>query len=513
MSVTAPTTTSDATDLRAPREYGNFIDGRWVRSSSGRTFENRNPANGEDLIGTFQESNADDLNAAVDAAERAFQSWRLVPAPKRAEYLFRVGEILRRDKEKISREMTREMGKVLDETRGDTQEAIDMTYLMAGEGRRLFGVTTPSELPNKFNMCVRMPLGVAGLITPWNFPIAIPSWKTMPALVCGNTVVIKPASLTPLSVVMLAEAFEEAGLPPGVFNVVTGGGREVGEPMTKHPKVAVISFTGSTDVGRDISVACAPQFKHVHLEMGGKNIIMVMDDADVDLAVDGALWGAFGTAGQRCTAASRIVAHAKVYDEFVEKLAARAKTMRVGNGLQANVDMGPNVSASQLKTTAQYVQIGKDEGATVAAGGRVLDDGAMGKGFFHEPTVFADVKPTMRIAQEEIFGPVTAVMKCESLDEAISIGNSVKYGLSSSIYTRDVNKAFTAMRDMYTGIFYVNAPTIGAETHLPFGGTKQTGNGHREAGVAGIDVFSEWKSIYVDYSGALQRAQIDTEEI
>jgi len=513
MSVTAPTTTSDATDLRAPREYGNFIDGRWVRSSSGRTFENRNPANGEDLIGTFQESNADDLNAAVDAAERAFQSWRLVPAPKRAEYLFRVGEILRRDKEKISREMTREMGKVLDETRGDTQEAIDMTYLMAGEGRRLFGVTTPSELPNKFNMCVRMPLGVAGLITPWNFPIAIPSWKTMPALVCGNTVVIKPASLTPLSVVMLAEAFEEAGLPPGVFNVVTGGGREVGEPMTKHPKVAVISFTGSTDVGRDISVACAPQFKHVHLEMGGKNIIMVMDDADVDLAVDGALWGAFGTAGQRCTAASRIVAHAKVYDEFVEKLAARAKKMRVGNGLQANVDMGPNVSASQLKTTAQYVQIGKDEGATVAAGGRVLSDGPMGKGFFHEPTVFADVKPTMRIAQEEIFGPVTAVMKCESLEEAISIGNSVKYGLSSSIYTRDVNKAFTAMRDMYTGIFYVNAPTIGAETHLPFGGTKQTGNGHREAGVAGIDVFSEWKSIYVDYSGALQRAQIDTEEI
>jgi len=325
--------------------------------------------------------------------------------------------------------------------------------------------------------------------------------------------VIKPASLTPLSVIMLAEAFDEAGLPPGVFNVVTGGGREVGEPMTKHPKIAVISFTGSTDVGRDISVACAPQFKHVHLEMGGKNIIMVMDDADVDLAVDGALWGAFGTAGQRCTASSRIVVHAKVYDQFVEKLAARTKTMRVGNGLQANVDMGPNVSASQLKTTEQYVQIGKDEGATVAAGGRALTDGALAKGFFHEPTVFADVKPTMRIAQEEIFGPVTAVMRCDSLEEAIAIGNGVKYGLSSSIYTRDVNKAFIAMRDMYTGIFYVNAPTIGAETHLPFGGTKQTGNGHREAGVAGIDVFSEWKSIYVDYSGALQRAQIDTEEI
>src|SRR5437016_1514851 len=300
--------------LRATREYRNYIDGRWVESSSGQTFEDRNPADVDDVIGTFQESNENDLNAAVEAAHRAFQSWRLTPAPKRAEYLYRVGAILKRDKEKIAREMTREMGKVLDETRGDVQEAIDMAYLMAGEGRRLFGITTPSELPNKFNMAVRMPLGVAGLITPWNFPIAIPAWKSMPALVCGNTVVIKPASLTPLSVVMLAEAFEEAGLPAGVFNVVTGGGKEVGEPMLKHPKVAVISFTGSTEVGREISIACAPQFKHVHLEMGGKNVIMVMDDADIDLAVDGALWGAFGTAGQRCTAASRIVAHRKIYD-------------------------------------------------------------------------------------------------------------------------------------------------------------------------------------------------------
>ena len=497
--------------LRATRDYKNFIGGKWVASAGGETFENRNPADSTDLIGTFQESNEDDLNAAVDAAEKAFISWRLVPAPRRAEYLYRVGEILRRDKELIAREMTREMGKVLDETRGDVQEAIDLTYLMAGEGRRLHGVTTPSELPSKFNMAVRMPLGVAGLITPWNFPIAIPAWKSMPALICGNTVVIKPAELTPLSVVMLAEAFEEAGLPPGVFNVVTGGGKVVGVPMTQHPKVSVISFTGSTSVGRDIAIACAPNFKRVHLEMGGKNVIMVMDDADVDLAVDGALWGAFGTAGQRCTAASRIVVQKKVHDQFVEKLAGRAKKLRVGNGLDAKTDMGPNISSAQLETVARYVQIGKDEGAQVAAGGSVLSDGDHGKGFFHQPTVFAGVKPEMRIAQEEIFGPVTAVMKCDSLEEAISIGNGVKYGLSSSIYTRDVNNAFIAMRDMYTGIFYVNAPTIGAETHLPFGGTKQTGNGHREAGVAGIDVFSEWKSIYVDYSGALQRAQIDTE--
>jgi aldehyde dehydrogenase (NAD+) len=400
---------------------------------------------------------------------------------------------------------------VLEETKGDVQEAIDMAFLMAGEGRRLFGFTTPSELHNKFNMCVRMPLGVAGLITPWNFPIAIPAWKSMAALICGNTVVIKPASLTPLSVVMLAEAFEEASLPKGVFNVVTGGGRDVGEPMLKHEKVRVISFTGSTEVGRDISVACAPQFKHVHLEMGGKNIIMVMDDADVDLAVDGALWGAFGTAGQRCTAASRIAVHRKVHDQFVEKLAGRAKKLRVGYGLDPETEMGPNISASQIKTVEKYVKIGKDEGATVVAGGHALTDGDYAKGFFHEPTVFADVKPSMRIAQEEIFGPVTAVMKCDSLEEAVSIGNGVRYGLSSSLYTRDVNKAFLAMRDMDTGIFYVNAPTIGAEVHLPFGGTKETGNGHREAGVAGIDVFSEWKSIYIDFSGSLQRAQIDSE--
>jgi alpha-ketoglutaric semialdehyde dehydrogenase len=513
MSATATTSFAQERALREPREYSNYIDGQWVKSSTGKVFENRNPANEDDLVGTFQDSNEDDLNAAVDAAHRAYDSWRLTPAPKRAEYLYRVGDILKRDKEKIAREMTREMGKVLDETKGDVQEAIDMAFLAAGEGRRLFGVTTPSELSNKFNMAVRMPLGVAGLITPWNFPIAIPAWKGMAALVCGNTVVIKPASLTPLSVIMLAEAFEEAGLPKGVWNVVTGGGREVGDPLTRHEKVKVISFTGSTQVGRDISVACAPAFKHVHLEMGGKNVIMVMDDADVDLAVDGALWGAFGTAGQRCTAASRIVVHKKVYSQFVEKLAGRAKKLRVGNGLDANVDMGPNVSASQLKTVESYVKIGNDEGATCVAGGSALRDGDYAKGFFHQPTVFADVKRDMRIAQEEIFGPVTAVVQCDSLEDAIDIGNSVRYGLSSSIYTRDINKAFVAMRDMYTGLFYVNAPTIGAEVHLPFGGTKETGNGHREAGVAGIDVFSEWKSIYVDYSGSLQRAQIDTEEI
>ena len=511
MTATVPNTFAAEHKLREPREYGNYIDGQWVKSSTGKSFENLNPANQDDLIGTFQDSNAEDLNNAVEAASRAYESWRLTPAPKRAEFLYRVGDILKRRKDEMAREMTREMGKIVDETKGDIQEAIDMAFLAAGEGRRLFGVTTPSELHNKFNMAVRMPLGVAGLITPWNFPMAIPAWKGMAALICGNTVVIKPASLTPLSVVMLTEAFEEAELPKGVWNVVTGGGREVGQPMLEHPKVRVVSFTGSTDVGRDINVACAPQFKHVHLEMGGKNVIMVMDDADVDLAVDGALWGAFGTTGQRCTAASRIVVHEKVYGQFVEKLAGRAKSLKVGNGLDPKVNMGPSVSASQLKTVESYVKIGRDEGAECVAGGNALREGDLAKGFFHEPTVFANVTRDMRIAQEEIFGPVTAVIKCSSLEEAISIGNGVRYGLSSSIYTRDVNKAFTAMRDMYTGIFYVNAPTIGAEVHLPFGGVKETGNGHREAGVAGIDVFTEWKSIYIDYSGNLQRAQIDTE--
>ncbi|MFN2442292.1 MAG: aldehyde dehydrogenase family protein [Thermoanaerobaculia bacterium] len=511
MTATASTPSKGEQKLRETREYKNFINGKWVASKSGKTFENHNPAKGDDLIGTFQESNAADVETAVEAAHKAFEKWRLVPAPKRAEYLYKVGEILKRDKEKISREMTREMGKVIAETRGDVQEAIDMAFLMAGEGRRLFGVTTPSELPNKFNMAVRMPIGVAGLITPWNFPIAIPAWKSMPALVAGNTVVIKPASLTPLSVVMLGEAFEEAGLPPGVFNVVTGGGREVGEPILAHNHVKVVSFTGSTEVGRQISVACAPSFKRLHLEMGGKNVIMVMDDADIDLAVDGSLWGAFGTAGQRCTAASRLVVHENVYDEFAEKLAGRAKKMKIGYGLDESIDMGPTVSQGQLNTVADYVKIGREEGATLAAGGEIVSGGEHANGFFHQPTVFTDVTPNMRIAQEEIFGPVTAVIKCTSLEDAIEIGNGVRFGLSSSIYTRDVNKAFVAMRDMYTGIFYVNAPTIGAETHLPFGGVKETGNGHREAGVAGIDVFTEWKSIYVDYSAVLQRAQIDTE--
>jgi aldehyde dehydrogenase (NAD+) len=492
-----------------PETYRNFIGGEWVPAASGGTFENRNPADTDELIGHFADSGPEDVERAVAAAREAFPRWRALPAPKRGEILYRAAEILVRRKEDFSRDMTREMGKVLDETRGDVQEAIDMTYYMAGEGRRQFGQTTPSELPSKFQMSVRMPVGVAGLITPWNFPMAIPSWKSMPALVLGNTVVLKPATDTPLSVVNLVRALEEAGLPRGVVNMVTGHGAPVGTPLMTHKDVGIVSFTGSTGVGRRVSEACAPAFKHCHLEMGGKNAILVMDDARLDLAVDGALWGGFGTTGQRCTAASRVIVHKKVYKEFTESFAARAKELKVGNGLEKGVQMGPCVNEGQLRTVESYVKIAKDEGAKLLTGGSRLTSGSWAKGYFHEPTIFGDCSPKMRISCEEVFGPVVSVIPVDSLEEAIAVGNSVEYGLSASIYTQDINKAFTAMRDMYTGIFYVNAPTIGAETHLPFGGTKNTGNGHREACVQALDVFSEWKSIYIDYSGTLQRAQID----
>jgi alpha-ketoglutaric semialdehyde dehydrogenase len=492
-----------------PTAFGNFIGGRWVPAASGRSSENRNPADQDELIGTFADSAAEDVERAVAAAREAFPGWRALPAPKRGEILYRAAEVLVKRKEEFARDATREMGKVLAETRGDVQEAIDMTYYMAGEGRRQFGQTTPSEMVAKFQMSVRMPVGIAGLITPWNFPMAIPSWKMMPALILGNTVVIKPAPDTPLSTVNLIKALEAAGLPAGVVNMVSGGGPEAGAPLMTHKDVGVVSFTGSTATGRKVSEACASAFKHCHLEMGGKNVIMVMEDADLDLAVDGAVWGGFGTTGQRCTAASRVILHQQVYREFAERFVARAKTLKVGNGLDESVQMGPVINRAQLEKVEGYVQIAKDEGARLLSGGRRLEGGAFSRGFFHEPTIFGDCDPKMRVSCEEIFGPVISLIPVGSLDEAIAVGNSVDYGLSASIYTRDINKAFVAMRDMYTGIFYVNAPTIGAETHLPFGGTKNTGNGHREACVQALDVFSEWKSIYIDYSGHLQRAQID----
>ena len=494
------------------RVFKNFIDGEWVESSTGETFENRNPADTRDLVGIFQKSNRADVNAAVDAAKRAFAKWRLVPAPRRAEIVFRAAEILIERKEDYARDMTREMGKVLAETRGDVQEAIDAAYYNAGEGRRMFGPTVPSEMPNKFAMAVRQPIGVCGMITPWNFPMAIPSWKLLPAIVCGNTCVIKPAQDTPLSTFNLVRALTDAGLPKGVINIVSGFGAEVGTPLAEHPDVRAVSLTGSSAVGKIIGGIAAQSFKHCSLELGGKNPMIVLDDANLDLAIEGALWGAFGTTGQRCTATSRIILQKRIYAEFVDRLVDRAKKLKVGNGLDETVQMGPAINQKQLQTDLEYVEIGKNEGAKLVCGGHRLDKGDYQYGWFMEPTIFIDVDRKMRIGQEEIFGPVVSIIPCDGMEDAVEIANGIEYGLSSAIYTKDVNKAFAAIRDLYAGITYINAPTIGAEVHLPFGGTKATGNGHREGGIGAIEFYTEWKSVYVDYSDKLQKAQIDRED-
>lgn len=493
--------------------YLNYIGGEWIKSASGEWFENLNPADTSDVVGRFPRSNQVDVNAAVEAARGAATKWRRTPAPKRAEILFKLARILERDKQQFSHEMTREMGKVLKETGGDVQEAIDCTYFTAGEGRRMHGFTTKAEMPNKYAMCERQPVGICGLITPFNFPMAIPSWKLIPALVCGNTVVMKSGEDVPLSTINLVKACEEAGIPKGVVNVVNGFS-EPGEALVKHRDVRLISFTGSTDTGRIIAEECARSNKIVSLEMGGKNAIIIMDDADIDNAVEGSLWGAFGTSGQRCTASSRLVVHKKVYKKFTEKLVERVKKLKVGNGLDEKTDVGPVINQAAMDKILSYIEIGKKEDkATLACGGNQLTKGDYKKGYFIEPTVFTDASRNMRISQEEIFGPVTTVIPFGDLNEAIDIVNDVKYGLSSAIYTQDVNQAFYAMQELYTGICYINSATIGAEVHLPFGGTKGTGNGHREAGTQVLDIFSEWKSIYVDYSGKLQKAQIDEVEI
>jgi acyl-CoA reductase-like NAD-dependent aldehyde dehydrogenase len=471
------------------------------------TFDSFNPSTGE-LIDSFPRSDAADVERAVASARAAWEDWRLVPAPQRGNILFRFAQLLERDKAGLSELMTREMGKVKAEAGGDIQEAIDMSYYMGGEGRRLFGQTTPSELPDKFMMSVRMPVGVVGAITPWNFPIAIPAWKLCPALVCGNTVVLKPAEDTPLLAQRFVDLLHEAGLPEGVVQIVHGFGEEAGEALVRHPDVPIITFTGSRETGVAVTKAAADRLKHVHLELGGKNAIIVMDDADLDLAVDGVVWSAFGTAGQRCTAASRVIVHEAVYAQLQSKLVERAERMKIGDPWEDDTEIGPVINEAAVDKIHSYTEIGKDEGATLLTGGERVE----GNGFYYRPTVFADVEPQMRIAQEEIFGPTTALIPVKSFEDAVQAANGIRYGLSSSIFTRDVNKAFRAMRDLQTGITYINAGTTGAEVHLPFGGMKETGNGHREAGQAALDVFTEWKSIYVDYSGKLQRAQIDNVE-
>lgn len=491
-------------------QLNNFIGGSWGNSGGAEYTAVTNPATGEELA-QVRLSTKDDVDLAVKAAKKAQKEWALVPAPKRADYLYAIGNLMKEKKEHLAQVLTKEMGKVIEEGRGEVQEGIDMAFYMAGEGRRLFGETVPSELQDKFAMSVRAPIGVVGLITPWNFPVAIATWKSFPAMVAGNTFVWKPATETPMMAYEMALIFEEVGLPAGVANIVFGSGSEVGTAMIEHPDVRVISFTGSTETGRHVAETGGRHLKKVSLEMGGKNAVIVMDDADIDLAVEGILWSAFGTAGQRCTACSRVIVHKDVKEELEEKLLASMKQLSIGNGLDESVKIGPVINGKALEKIQKYVGIGKDEGAKLLAGGSVLTEGDLANGHYFEPTLFTDVKWDSRLAQEEIFGPVVSLIEVSSLDEAIEVNNSVIFGLSSSIFSRDVNKVFRAQRDLDTGIVYVNAGTTGAEIHLPFGGTKGTGNGHRDSGVAALDVFTEWKSIYVDFSGKLQRAQIDTE--
>ena len=494
-----------------PETFKNFIGGQWTAPSSGAYFENRNPAAWDEVIGCFPRSGPDDLARAVASARRGFAAWSKTPAPIRGDVLHRVGDLLVERKEAIARAMTREMGKVLAETRGDVQEGIDTAYYAHTEGRRLFGRTVPSELRNKWAMSYRRPVGVAGLITPFNFPLAIPTWKMFPALLCGNAVIFKPAEDVPHTAHLLVEILLEAGLPPETVQLVHGEGAVVGKALVEHPDVPLISFTGSTETGSVIGATCGRLHKRLSLEMGGKNAMIVMDDADLDLALEGVLWGAFGTTGQRCTATSRLVVHERVHDRFVQMLCDRVERLRLGPGLEASTDVGPLIHEDARKKVDYYVGVGRDEGAKVATGGEPATGKGLDGGWFYRPTVLTGVKAGMRVEQEEIFGPVLSVLKVGSLDEAIRVNNGVKYGLSSSLYTRDVNGAFRAMTDLDTGITYVNAPTIGAEAHLPFGGVKQTGNGHREGGWEVYDFYSETKVVYVDFSGKLQRAQIDTE--
>jgi aldehyde dehydrogenase (NAD+) len=488
--------------------FKNFIAGRWTRPSTGRYFENRNPANVRDLIGRFPDSGPEDIHAAVESATEGFRRWSRVPAPARGDVLKRVGDLLSERKEAIARAMTREMGKVLAETRGDVQEGIDTAYYAASEGRRLFGHTVPSELRSKWAMSYRRPIGVAGLITPFNFPLAIPTWKMFPALLCGNSVVIKPSEDVPHTVHLLVEILLEAGLPPEVIQLVHGGG-ETGRALVEHPGVPVISFTGSTTTGASIGETCGRMHKRLSLEMGGKNAMTVMDDADLDLALEGVLWGAFGTTGQRCTATSRLLLHRKIHDRFLRRLEEAVDRLRLGDGRKDGTDVGPLIHEAARDKVERYVDLAREEGLETVTGARRPRSPGLSRGWFYRPTIFAGARPKSRLATEEIFGPVLTVIRINSFDEAVRINNGVRYGLSSSLYSRNTNLAFRAMQELDNGITYVNAPTIGAEAHLPFGGVKQTGNGHREGGWEVYEFYSETKVCYVDYSGTLQRAQID----
>jgi alpha-ketoglutaric semialdehyde dehydrogenase len=489
-------------------DFGNFIGGEWVDSVSGDTFESRNPADRTEILGTFARGAAADVDRAVQAAVDAYPKWMLTPAPVRADYVLRVALLLEERKEELSKVMTREMGKTLKESRADVQEGIDFAHYMAGEGRRALGESIPAELPNKIYMTVRHPMGVVGLITPWNFPVAIPLWKIAPAIVSGCTAVFKPAEDTPLCACLLVDMFREVGLPPGVLNLVNGFGEDAGAPLVDHPDVRAISFTGSLEVGRTINEHCARSMKRCSLELGSKNALIVMPDAELDLAIEASAWGAFATSGQRCTATSRLIVHDEIRSDFTDRLLERVGGMKVGNGLDPEVELAPVINEQQKNRVLEYISVGQQEGAKVLTGGEELTGSDYANGYFVAPTVFDRMTPEMRIAKEEIFGPVTGIMKIESVDEAITVANGTNYGLSCSIYTHDITNVFKAVQQLEFGVVYVNAPTIGAEIQVPFGGMKNTGNGHREAGPQAMDEFTEWKTVGIDFSGKLQRAQM-----
>jgi aldehyde dehydrogenase (NAD+) len=486
----------------------NYIDGKWVPAASEETFLDINPARPGEVVGEFQRSGADDVDAAVGAATRAHEEWRKTPAPLRGEVVARATRLLTERKPELAETITREMGKVLVDSGYDVQGAITSGEYMSGEGRRMFGDTVPSGLPNRLAMTIREPVGVVGIVTPWNLPMLMPAWKLFPALVCGNTVVVKPAEDTPMTAVRFFEILEEAGIPPGVANLVTGYGPEAGHPLVTHPDVDMVSFTGSRAVGRQIAISAGEDLKHVSLEMGGKNALVVLDDADVSEAVTGALWGGFSTAGQRCTASSRLVVDHKVADDVVAGLVEGIERLVVGDPLDTETNLGPLINRKQLDRVHSYTEVGQEEGAQLVVGGEKLEESFDG-GYFYAPTLFDHASPNMRIAQEEIFGPTITVIRVDGYDEAIEVANGTRYGLSAAVYTRDTGRALRAVRDLEAGLVYLNAPTIGSEIHLPFGGVKDTGNGHRESGTAAIDQFTELKTVFLDYSGTLQRAHID----
>ena len=479
--------------------YQNFIGGRWLASTGGETFVSTNPAHTGEVIGYYQKSTVADLDEAVEAARKAQPGWAATPAPERGEVLLRTALLLEQRREELATLMTREMGKILKETRGDVQTAIDVAKFIAGEGRRAEGETLPSGLRNKFCMTIRQPLGVVGIITPWNFPLAIPAWKTFPALMAGNAVVLKPASDTPLLALKLAEVLNEAGLPPGIFNVITGPGGSLGDALASHKGVNMISLTGSTEVGRQVAEICGRDLRRCALELGGKNAVIVLEDADLDLTIESVVWGAFGTTGQRCTATSRVIVHKAVLREFSDRLVAAAEKLIIGDGLDPQIEMGPLVNMGRVKAVHEYTEVGRQEGAKLLTGGARLAGGAYGEGAFYQPTIFTAVRPEMRIASEEVFGPFISLLPVSSYEEAVQIANSTRYGLSTSVFTENARLTFRAMRDIETGLLYFNAPTTGAEIHLPFGGTRESGNGHRELGSGAVDEFSELKSIFVSY--------------